>query len=269
MADIEITVDSGTSKRLLTGGKYCDKNILVTATGGGGVEHTDGIAFLARSASYDWESTSEISGSLSCVAGGIVLAIVMHRDTISTPDGWNLLFYGAEINESGFSQWVSIFSKESENGTETFSSRIASSGRAQILMCLILNGSENVTISNVKYGTVGNASKYIIVEKETTGLTLHVAHRLVISTGSGMLFPEPDWIQVIGRNRLYVLPDIGPVTAYKVTSESNNNDMYISYFSVYIPFSDNGAISYDSNTDNAIYDLPNQTALNIITGVVS
>ena len=35
MADIEITVDSGTSKRLLTAGKYCDKNILVTATGGG------------------------------------------------------------------------------------------------------------------------------------------------------------------------------------------------------------------------------------------
>ena len=33
MADIEITVDSGTSKRLLTGGKYCDKNILVTAEG--------------------------------------------------------------------------------------------------------------------------------------------------------------------------------------------------------------------------------------------
>ena len=35
MADIEITVDGGTSKRLLTAGKYCDKNILVTATGGG------------------------------------------------------------------------------------------------------------------------------------------------------------------------------------------------------------------------------------------
>lgn len=38
MADIEITVDGGTSKRLLTAGKYCDKNILVTATGGGGTE---------------------------------------------------------------------------------------------------------------------------------------------------------------------------------------------------------------------------------------
>ena len=34
MADIAITVDGGTSKRLLTAGKYCDKDILVTATGG-------------------------------------------------------------------------------------------------------------------------------------------------------------------------------------------------------------------------------------------
>ena len=36
MADIEITVDGGSSARLLTAGKYCDRNILVTATGGGG-----------------------------------------------------------------------------------------------------------------------------------------------------------------------------------------------------------------------------------------
>lgn len=46
MADIPITVDGGTSKRLLTAGKYCDKNILVTATGGstGGQELADSIA---------------------------------------------------------------------------------------------------------------------------------------------------------------------------------------------------------------------------------
>ncbi len=45
MADIPITVDGGTSKRLLTAGKYCDKNILVTATGGsaGGQELADSI----------------------------------------------------------------------------------------------------------------------------------------------------------------------------------------------------------------------------------
>ena len=36
MADIEITVDGGSSARLLTAGKYCDRNILVKATGGGG-----------------------------------------------------------------------------------------------------------------------------------------------------------------------------------------------------------------------------------------
>lgn len=33
MADIEITVDGGTQKRLLTAGKYCDRDILVTVTG--------------------------------------------------------------------------------------------------------------------------------------------------------------------------------------------------------------------------------------------
>ena len=36
MSDINITIPGGTSKRLLTGGKYCDKDIVVTAEGGGG-----------------------------------------------------------------------------------------------------------------------------------------------------------------------------------------------------------------------------------------
>lgn len=34
MADIEITVDGGTQKRLLTAGKYCDRDILITSTVG-------------------------------------------------------------------------------------------------------------------------------------------------------------------------------------------------------------------------------------------
>lgn len=41
MADIEIPIDAGTSKRLLTAGKYCDKNILVTASGSGGGSQND------------------------------------------------------------------------------------------------------------------------------------------------------------------------------------------------------------------------------------
>lgn len=36
MSDINIEVAGGTSVRLLTAGKYCDKNIVITALGGGG-----------------------------------------------------------------------------------------------------------------------------------------------------------------------------------------------------------------------------------------
>jgi len=38
MSEYSITVEGGTSKRLLTAGKYCDRDIVVTATGGGSVE---------------------------------------------------------------------------------------------------------------------------------------------------------------------------------------------------------------------------------------
>jgi hypothetical protein len=40
MSEINITIEGGTSKRLLTAGKYCDKDIVVTATGsdGGGAD---------------------------------------------------------------------------------------------------------------------------------------------------------------------------------------------------------------------------------------
>jgi hypothetical protein len=34
MSDINISIDGGTSKRLLTAGKYCDRNIVITSTGG-------------------------------------------------------------------------------------------------------------------------------------------------------------------------------------------------------------------------------------------
>lgn len=44
MSEYSITVEGGTSKRLLTAGKYCDRDIVVTATGGGGGGDID--AFL-------------------------------------------------------------------------------------------------------------------------------------------------------------------------------------------------------------------------------
>lgn len=40
MSEFNITVEGGTSKRLKTAGKYCDRDIVVTATGGGGAPVT-------------------------------------------------------------------------------------------------------------------------------------------------------------------------------------------------------------------------------------
>ena len=55
MADIEITVDGGSSARLLTAGKYCDRNILVTATSGGGGGGTS--SSLSDVNFYDYDGT--------------------------------------------------------------------------------------------------------------------------------------------------------------------------------------------------------------------
>lgn len=41
MSEHNITVEGGTSVRLLTAGKYCDRDIIVTATGGGGSTEPD------------------------------------------------------------------------------------------------------------------------------------------------------------------------------------------------------------------------------------
>lgn len=41
MSEINITVEGGTSKRLLTAGRYCDRDIVVTATGNGGSAEPD------------------------------------------------------------------------------------------------------------------------------------------------------------------------------------------------------------------------------------
>lgn len=62
MSDIEISIDSGISKRLLTAGKYCDKNILVTATGGG---TTPSPAVGKDVSFYDYDGTLLYSYTIS------------------------------------------------------------------------------------------------------------------------------------------------------------------------------------------------------------
>lgn len=79
---IEITVQGGTSKKLLTGGKYCPEDIVVTAAGGGGggapdnrdlyqrVEYinTDGSAYIVTDIFADNNCGVEMIASFPYVA---------------------------------------------------------------------------------------------------------------------------------------------------------------------------------------------------------
>lgn len=49
-----ITVESGKSVRLTTAGKYCDRDIVVTATGGGSAEDLEALGVLC-----DWQVTTD------------------------------------------------------------------------------------------------------------------------------------------------------------------------------------------------------------------
>lgn len=52
MSSYNITIPSGSSKRLPVGGKYCEKDIIITASGGGGEEpEPTGINYVNNSAS--------------------------------------------------------------------------------------------------------------------------------------------------------------------------------------------------------------------------
>lgn len=46
MSEINITIEGGTSKRLLTAGKFCDRDIVVTAEGGGGYVYEGSTAIV-------------------------------------------------------------------------------------------------------------------------------------------------------------------------------------------------------------------------------
>ena len=52
MSEINISVEGGTSKRLLTAGKYCDRDIVVTASGGGGGGGESGLPAGYRRVDY-------------------------------------------------------------------------------------------------------------------------------------------------------------------------------------------------------------------------
>ena len=61
MADIQVSVDAGSQTRLLTAGKYCDKNILITSSGSGSsTALADSILDNSFSGTYKSETLLEV-----------------------------------------------------------------------------------------------------------------------------------------------------------------------------------------------------------------
>lgn len=64
MSEFSITVEGGTSKRLKTSGKYCDRDIVVTATGGASTAVEDAILTNALSGAYTNDRIKYLGGYL-------------------------------------------------------------------------------------------------------------------------------------------------------------------------------------------------------------
>lgn len=97
MSDINITIEGGTSKRLLTAGKYCDRDIVVTAEGGGGASPF-AAALIRRGLGY---IETGIDGANSN------LKIEIRYELLTLPSGyWSMIY--AYINETTNSTRITL-----------------------------------------------------------------------------------------------------------------------------------------------------------------
>lgn len=86
MSEINISLEGGTSKRLLTAGKYCDRDIVVTASGGGDEEMWEALLN---------GSITELNSDVTSVTG-----YACYRRTslvkVNMPNATKVLLYGFE-----------------------------------------------------------------------------------------------------------------------------------------------------------------------------
>lgn len=88
MSDFAFTVDGGTSLRLKTAGKYCDRDIVVTATGGGGGE--DDVGALLSNTLTAIESNATSVKDYACRGSTALLSVNLPNATKVGQNG----FYG-------------------------------------------------------------------------------------------------------------------------------------------------------------------------------
>lgn len=109
MSEINITVEGGTSKRLLTAGKYCDRDIVVTAEGGGGGgqvgEFTQYAKFVATPA-------SSTSFTIENPLGGIAKKVFVERTVTDVTSSRKIQQY---IADNDFAMGV-LFATATDGG---------------------------------------------------------------------------------------------------------------------------------------------------------
>lgn len=76
MSEINITVTGGTSKRLLTAGKYCDRDIIVTAEGGGAGGQ---VGEFTKYAKFVATPTTATSFTIQNPLGGMAKKVFVQR----------------------------------------------------------------------------------------------------------------------------------------------------------------------------------------------
>ena len=101
MSEFNIEIEGGSSKRLKTAGKYCDRDIVVTASGGGGGEID---ALIDRSITEVTSSAPSISNSVFLNCGKLTTANFPNATSI----GENAFYNCTSLTDTSFPNVVSL-----------------------------------------------------------------------------------------------------------------------------------------------------------------
>lgn len=95
MSQINISIESGTSKRLLTAGKYCDRDIIVKAEGGGGSSRVGELTAYAKVTATPASSTSF---TIQNPLGGMAKKVSVQRTTTDASSSRRIQKYIADAD---------------------------------------------------------------------------------------------------------------------------------------------------------------------------
>lgn len=103
MSEFNIEVQGGSSVRLPTGGKYCDRDIIVTASGGGGTEEIENLIDQSGVLGTTDETVTVTEKVEQLIDKGNIENFYYQRTSIiDSASGWFLDFKGIKLPRSNF-----------------------------------------------------------------------------------------------------------------------------------------------------------------------